>query len=148
VSRGSVKDGFLSEDICNLTFGDETFDVFVTSDVFEHVMEPEKAFKEIERVLKNGGIHIFTTPWSPWLETTIQRAAKTAEGIVHLKEPRYHGNPIDEKGSLVTYDWGRDFVDFIYQNSGLYTTIYLERNRQLGLDAEFLEVFISKKNSK
>jgi SAM-dependent methyltransferase len=145
VPRGSVKDGFLSEDICNLTFGDETFDVFITSDVFEHVMEPAKAFKEIGRVLKKGGIHIFTMPWYPSLETTVQRAAKSSEGIMYLKEPVYHGNPIDEKGSLVTYDWGRDFIDFIYQNSGLSTTIYLEKNRHLGLDAEFLEVFISKK---
>jgi SAM-dependent methyltransferase len=145
VPRGSYKDGFRSEDISELTFPDESFDIFITSDVFEHIMEPAKAFKEIGRVLKKGGVHIFTMPWYPKLETTVQRAAKTNEGMKHLQVPVYHGNPISEKGSLVTYDWGRDFVDFIYRHSGLFTTIYLEKNRHLGLEAEFLEVFISKK---
>lgn len=146
IPRGSYKNEFRSEDISALTFKNETFDVFITSDVFEHVLEPEKAFLEIGRVLKKGGVHIFTMPWYPALETTIQRAIKTSEGIIHIEEPIYHGNPISDKGSLVTYDWGRDFVDFIYKHSNLYTTIYLEKNRHLGLEADFLEVFISKRN--
>ena len=43
-----------------MTFQNESFDLFITQDVFEHVMEPNKAFKEIERVLKPGGAHVFT----------------------------------------------------------------------------------------
>ena len=42
-------------------------------------------------------------------------------------------------------DWGNDLPDFIYRHSGLVTTIYLPRDRHLGLDGEFLEVCVSRK---
>ncbi|MDP4285484.1 MAG: class I SAM-dependent methyltransferase [Bacteroidota bacterium] len=145
IPRGAHSGDFRSEDLSALTFEDESLDIFITSDVFEHVMEPEKAFKEIARVLKKGGAHIFTMPWYPKYEKSIQRAKIENNEIIFLLEPIYHGNPISEKGSLVTYDWGRDFVNYIYKSSGLYTTIYLVKDRSLGLEAEFLEVFISVK---
>jgi hypothetical protein len=84
-------------------------------------------------------------PWYPKLTKTVQRAKQVGDTITYLEEPVYHGNPIDAKGSLVTYDWGLDFTDFIYKHSGMHTTIYLHENSYLGLEAEFLEVFISRK---
>jgi len=145
VPRGTYNGKYRSEDLTELSFADETFDVFVTSDVFEHVFMPEKAFKEIARVLKAGGAHVFTMPWYPELSKSRQRAVLENGEIVFLMDPVYHGNPISEKGSLVTYDWGRDFCEFIFTHSGMYTTIYLVENKDLGLKAEFLEVFISVK---
>ncbi|MCB0517037.1 MAG: methyltransferase domain-containing protein [Bacteroidetes bacterium] len=143
---GSDVNGMRCENLTNLTFPDNTFDLFITQDVFEHVFFPEKAFKEIARVLKPGGAHVFTMPWYPHFPKSIKRAELHENGtITHLLEPNYHGNPISENGSLVTYDWGLDFTDFIYENSGLNTTIYLEINEKLGLNAKFLEVFISRK---
>ena len=41
--------GYRCEDLENLTFADEEFDLFVTQDVMEHIFEPEKAFSEIAR---------------------------------------------------------------------------------------------------
>lgn len=147
VPRGQYKGEFRSEDLSALTFADNSFDLLVTSDVFEHVMEPDKAFREITRVLKPGGMHIFTIPWIPNHKHSSRRAALKADGsIEYLKEPEYHGNPIGGgKGSLVTYDWGLDFPDFIYKHGGMITQVYLEINRNKGLDGEFLEVFISRK---
>ena len=130
-----------------MTFADESFDVFCTSDVFEHVIAPEEAFAEIARVLKPGGVHVFTMPWYPKLATTRIRARLEADGgITHLEEPMYHGNPLSADGALVTRDWGRDFDDVIHRCSGMHTTIYLERDRAKGLDGEFLEVFVSRKD--
>lgn len=43
------------ENLENLTFKDESFDLFISQDVMEHVFNPEAAFKEIARVLKPGG---------------------------------------------------------------------------------------------
>jgi SAM-dependent methyltransferase len=146
VPRGEYKSGYRSEDLSALTFPDESFDLFITQDVFEHVMEPGLAFKEIARVLKPGGAHIFSMPWYPELKIT-RRRAKVEDGqIIYLEDPVYHGNPVDpKKGSLVTFDWGQDFVDFIYKSSGMYTTIYLQHDKSKGLEAEFLEIFISRK---
>lgn len=145
VPFGEYFDGHRSENLSSLTFADNTFDLFVTSDVFEHVMEPEKAFKEIARVLKPGGAHVFTMPWYPSIQKTVQRACMKGNEIVYLKEPVYHGNPISEEGSLVTFDWGKDFCDIIYNSSRMTTTIYLKEDKKLGLEAKFLEVFISAK---
>jgi SAM-dependent methyltransferase len=146
VPRGEYKDGHRSEDLAALTFADNSIDLLITQDVFEHVMEPEKAFNEIARVLKPGGAHIFSMPWYPQLQKTRQRAKVEKGNIIYLEEPVYHGNPVDrEKGSLVTFDWGQDFIDFIYKSSGMYTIIYLQKDKHKGLEAEFLEIFISRK---
>lgn len=136
---------FTCEDLSRLTFPDAMFDLILTQDVFEHVLEPELAFSEIARVLKPGGAHVFTMPWYPELSKTRVRASKVNGELVYLEEPMYHGNPIDEKGSLVTRDWGLDFPEMIFRNGGLFTTIHIIRDRHLGIDGRFLEVFISRK---
>ncbi len=147
VPRGEYKGPHRSEDLSALTLADKSFDLFITSDVFEHVFEPQKAFAEIARVLKPGGLHIFTIPWIPAHARSTRRAALLPDGTIeYYKEARYHGNPIGNgKGSLVTYDWGLDFPDIIYASSGMSTTVYLEIDRKKGLDGQFLEVFISRK---
>jgi SAM-dependent methyltransferase len=71
---GKSKDGIRCENLVNMTFEDESFDLMITQDVFEHVMNPAAAFKEISRVLEAGGVHIFTMPWYPHLKKTVQRA--------------------------------------------------------------------------
>jgi SAM-dependent methyltransferase len=147
IPLGEFKDGIRCENLEQMTFEDNSFDLLISQDVFEHVMNPADAFKEIGRTLKLGGAHVFTIPWYPHLKQTVQRARQLDDGeIEFLEEAIYHGNPIDNKGSLVTFDWGVDFVDFIYANSGMSTTIYRERDRSKGIDGEFLEVFISRKS--
>ena len=42
-------------------------------------------------------------------------------------------------------EWGADFCDFIFQSSGLTTTVVHIRDRRRGIEAEFIEVFISRK---
>lgn len=49
-------------DILNLDFKDDTFDAALACDVVEHVLSPEKLFKEIKRVVKNNGYIIFSIP--------------------------------------------------------------------------------------
>ena len=121
------------------TFPDESFDLVVTQDVMEHVLDPEAAFSEIARTLRPGGAHVFTTPIHPGLMTSERRARERDGAIEYLAEPEYHGNPIDEAGSLVTIDWGQDIGSIIARASGLLTTIYVLVDRGLGIDGEFLE---------
>ena len=45
-----------------LPFGDNVFDCISCLDVIEHVFDPEKLIKEINRVLNRNGILILTTP--------------------------------------------------------------------------------------
>lgn len=78
-------------------------------------------------------------------DMTLQRARINKEGIEYIEEPIYHGKPIDANGSLVTFDWGQDMIEYIYLHANMYTIVYLQKDRSLGLDAEFLHVFVSKK---
>ncbi len=143
IPPGESKNGFRSEDLEKQTFPDASFDLVVTSDVFEHIPNPASAFSEIARTLRPGGAHVFTVPWY-WWKSTLVRAVRDPEGnIRHLEPPDFHGNPIDEKGSLVITEWGHELCDFIYRASGLTTTAILICDMKMGLAGKFCEVFIS-----
>jgi len=144
IPPGQVKEGFRCEDLEKQTFSNESFDLIITQDVLEHLFEPQKALIEIGRTLKPGGAHVFTVPWYYWKDTVV-RAVREADTIHYLLEPEYHGNPIDPEGSLVTTEWGRDLCDFIYKNSGMTTTAVRILDKHQGIEAKFIEVFISRK---
>jgi hypothetical protein len=144
---GTTINNTRNEDLENQTFEDESFDIVITQDVFEHIYNPEKAFNEIARTLKKGGCHIFTVPLVNKHNPTEIWATKGANNeTVFLKNPEYHNNPIDEKGSPVTMHWGYDIVGFIRDKSGLDTKIEYIDNLEYGIRAEFIEVLVSKKN--
>jgi len=145
VPPGTLHKGERCEDLHALTFSDASFDLVVTQDVFEHVPAPDRGFREIARVLKPEGAHIFTVPLYAGRRSVV-RARLTDDGSVTRYLPdEFHGNPVDPKGSLVTTEWGDDIVDFIAESSGLKTSIHHYKNRRLGLDGEFLYVFISRR---
>ena len=138
--------GWRNEDLENLTFPDESFDLIVTQDVMEHIFNPAKAFSEIARTLKKGGAHIFTVPIITKEQPSKLNAKKDENGnLVILGYPDYHGNPVDSQGSIVTMYWGYDICEFIMKHSGLYTTIVYIDNLFLGIRAELIEVLISRK---
>jgi SAM-dependent methyltransferase len=147
VPVGSVKDGNRCENLEALTFPDESFDLFVTQDVLEHVFHPDRALAEIMRVLRRGGAHIFTAPKHKLVLKSYRRAALAEGRVTHLHEPVYHGNPIGDGRSLVTWDYGADFDDLLQEWSGYSTSTYVIRDRHLGIDGEYLEVFVTQKNA-
>jgi SAM-dependent methyltransferase len=50
-----------------LPFPDRTFGVAVASDVLEHIADDASTVREIARVLKPGGVFVFSVPAHPWL---------------------------------------------------------------------------------
>lgn len=134
--------GHRSEDLEHLTFDDETFDVFVTQDVFEHIFHPDLAAKEIARVLKPGGAHILTTPLVN-KNLPSQRRSESRDGKVHhLLPPVYHGNPMSENGSLVTVDWGFDLLQYLNYHSGLPSMLFYYDDFSRGIHAPLIEVVV------
>lgn len=141
--------GFRNENLERLTFPDESFDIVVTQDVMEHIFDPARAFSEIGRVLKPGGAHIFSVPLVNKHKPSDERAQKNDDGtIIYKTEPEYHGDPLNEKGALVTMQWGYDICDFIHEQSGLFTAVHFIDNISLGIRAEFIEILISRKNQR
>lgn len=138
--------GHRCEDLENLTFEGESFDLFITQDVMEHVFDPERAFKEIARVLKPGGAHIFTVPIINKEHASECWASRDGEGVViYHHEPEYHGNPIDAKGSLVTMHWGYDIASYIEKMADMPSTILTIDNIAEGIRAEYIDVVVSRK---
>lgn len=144
---GAVVEGMLVADLEDLGFDDESFDIVITQDVLEHVFDPAAAFREIMRVLKPGGAHIFTVPYYP-LRDTVRRADPRSGSVECLLPPIYHGDPYDPKGALVVTEWGKDITSIIHAASGMDTGIFDMRDRARGIDGEFLEVFVSTKKDK
>jgi len=66
ISREVHNNDALSEahtfDGLHLPFPDDAFDVCVSNWVIEHVADPSTHFREIQRVLKPGGVYCFRTP--------------------------------------------------------------------------------------
>jgi SAM-dependent methyltransferase len=111
---GSTSPEVPSEDLLGLSYADQSFDVVVTSDTLEHVPDVERALREIRRVLKRSGWHVFTVPVVWDRATTRRRASVRNDGeVIHLLPPSYHGNA--DLGAaadlLVFYEFGREFVE-------------------------------------
>jgi SAM-dependent methyltransferase len=147
VAAGEMVKGVRCEDLENLSFDDESFDLHLTQDVFEHLFNPAAAFREIARTLRPGGAHVFTTPLVRKNEATRFCAALAPDGtVIHLVKPsEYHGNPISLEGSLVTVNWGYDIADYIFKACGLFTKLVFIDNIELGIRAEYIEVLLTYK---
>lgn len=108
---GDVFSGVRNENLCSLTLQNDFYDVVLTSDVFEHIFDYKQAFQEIWRVLKPGGVHIFSIPTNwPFPSNTVACAEIIDDQVQHLTEPRYHvagdGSP-----TLVVTDFGESLLD-------------------------------------
>ena len=141
---GSVhpKKGYRSEDLQAQTFADDSFDLVVTQDVFEHIFAPDKAIREIARTLRPNGAFIATVPIVLRREPTRRRASLAGGEIVHHLPPEYHGNPMSSDGSLVTIDWNYDIVSYLQFHSGLSFMLIFTDNLDIGVRGEHIEVLI------
>lgn len=61
--KKKLKGEFLITDVYNIPLADASADVVVSSDVIEHLDNPEKLLKEVSRILKTGGQIIISTPY-------------------------------------------------------------------------------------
>jgi SAM-dependent methyltransferase len=110
--RGSVQ----CQDVEQLTFADNTFDLCTHTEVFEHVPDDRRGFREIFRVLAPGGAVFFTVPLSQ-SESTTERARRESGGrIHHLEKPAYHDDLIRGARKVLVYrDYGRDITTRLQQ---------------------------------
>ena len=110
VPPGEFREDVQCQDLMNLTYGDNSFDLVLSSDIFEHVRKPFAGFQEVNRVLKPGGFHIFSIPSDhPMPSETVCRVDTSGPEDVFILPRHYHGAPMGGK-SLVYTDFGEDMV--------------------------------------
>ena len=111
VQPGDSVNGVLCQDVQNLTFGNAVFDICTSTEVFEHVPDDLKGFREIYRVLKDEGVFVFTVPLHD-VEKTVNRVLIEEGEIVYLLEPEYHDDSIRGVGKVLVFrDYGQDIVE-------------------------------------
>jgi SAM-dependent methyltransferase len=110
VPRGAFRDGVQCQDVQRLTYPDDSFDVVTSTEVFEHVPDDHRAFREIHRVLRPGGVLVFTVPLSS-SPRTLERAECRDGVIVHLVEPEYHSDRLRGRRAVLAFrTYGTDIV--------------------------------------
>jgi len=108
VKPGEYSNGIQCQDIQKLTFDDSLFDVVTSTEVFEHVPDDASGFAEVFRVLRSGGVFIFTVPLFHE-ECTVTRAVLEHDKIKYLLEPTYHDDSIRGAGKVLVFrDYGMD----------------------------------------
>lgn len=101
------------QDLEALDYPDASFDLVITSDILEHVRHPERAFRELFRVLCPGGHHVMTVPMQdPLPELSVRRVDTDGPSDVMLLPEHYHGNGKGGR-SLVYTDFGADISDWL-----------------------------------
>ncbi|UDL93227.1 class I SAM-dependent methyltransferase [Lichenihabitans sp. PAMC28606] len=141
-------DGFRNEDLESQTFDDASFDIVVSLDVMEHVFNPSAVYQEVYRTLKHGGVYLHTFPMYKYLSEGATRRAEISSGgeVRHLIEPpQYHLNPVDSRGSLVTFDYGYDITRLINEWAPFDVRISRFWDESHGIIGEHTEVVICRK---
>lgn len=128
------------QDLEALTYADAAFDVVVSEDVLEHVRRPDRCFDEVRRVLRPGGQHIFTVPYSHD-QKTVTRVDTSGDEDVHLAEAEWHGDSL--RGRILTYrNFGYDIFDQLRAH-GMETRIRLPTHREYRAGVAGSEVFVA-----
>jgi SAM-dependent methyltransferase len=92
------------QDLTKLSLPSDCFDIVTTNEVLEHVSDIDAALHEVARVLRPGGVHIGTFPFLFEYEEGDMRARLSEQQVVYLKEPEYHGNPLDLAGGSLVFE--------------------------------------------
>jgi len=110
VPPGGVRGGVRCEDLEALSFADGAFDLVTSTEVLEHVPDDARAFAEIRRVLRPGGMTVFSVPLSG-RQDTVERARRTGSGVLHLLPPEYHGDRLRGRNAVLAFrTYGDDIV--------------------------------------
>ena len=110
IPAGTHHKGTICQNVQHLTFEDERFDLVTSTEVFEHVANDRLGFREVNRVLKNGGYFVFTVPLS-LKEKTVERAIVENGQTKHLLPPTYGGDPLRKQGIIDFRNYGMDIVE-------------------------------------
>jgi SAM-dependent methyltransferase len=142
---GKYYEGFYNVDLEKEHFHKNIFDLVITQDVFEHIYHPDKACKQIHRTLKKGGAHICTIPLVNKNNPTEKWSIIKNGEIIWLKEPEYHGNPVDDDGAPVSYHYGYDLCSLVEEWSDFKCQIESIDDLERGIRAEYNEIIIMMK---
>jgi SAM-dependent methyltransferase len=129
IPSGDYVKGVQCQNLEKTTYEDDSMDIIITEDVFEHISSPEQACCELRRILKPGGLHISTisVDWSN--PRSVVRARLSNGQVEHILSPVYHGDPFRKEGALVFVDFGADIVERYLSKTGKTDVFWSNGNK-------------------
>jgi SAM-dependent methyltransferase len=109
VAPGESHHGVVCQDVQRLTFDDACFDVCTSTEVFEHVEDDIAGFREILRVLRPGGVCVFTVPLGT-NAGTVERTAWRDGRRVAVLPAEYHADRYRGQRVFCYRNYGTDIV--------------------------------------
>lgn len=107
--------GARNEDLTCLTFSDASVDVFISGDVHEHIEDTMRAFREVQRVLKQGGVYVFTIPYRHERAGNEKLAHGSSQALMWAGLEQIHGDPRSGDGAVAYWLFGRELLDDLGQ---------------------------------
>jgi SAM-dependent methyltransferase len=112
IQFGTLKNNIRHEDMTKLSFRNESIDHYLSFECFEHIPSYKDAITEIYRTLKPHGFFLGSFPFDINSPDNLIKAKIDEKGnIIHLTEPEYHGDPVNEKGILCYTVFGWEMLD-------------------------------------
>jgi SAM-dependent methyltransferase len=101
------------ESLLSPSYHPSSMDMVMHFDVLEHVPDIDEAMRQCYSLLRPGGTLLFSCPFYEGLDRSLVRATVEDGRVRHLLEPCFHGNPVDDGGSLVFTHPGWDLLERI-----------------------------------
>jgi SAM-dependent methyltransferase len=132
----------MHQDLMDLSFPDNSFDLVLSADVFEHLPDPYKAHREIFRVLKTGGRHVFTVPFDQAQYLDDLRAVVDEDGTTQLlRPPVYHRDRFGTNDGRLVYSFFSIEMLSRLRRLGFRTHMYRVRHPFYGIFGDNVTVF-------
>lgn len=112
-------------DMLNIQFASSSFDFVIANHVLEHVQDEPRALKELNRVLKSGGLAILQTPYSSKLNNTF------SDSGIDNDESRLQAYGQEDHVRL----YGKDIFNRI-ESAGFISLIQLHQETLPDIDAK------------
>lgn len=90
----AVVNGTRNEDVQRLSYPDASFDLVTSTEVFEHVPDYRRGFREVRRVLRDDGWFVFTVPLFEATNTQCVCRLRSDGSLEWLAEPEYHDSQV------------------------------------------------------
>lgn len=133
------------EDLQNLSLAGESVDAMLSSDVFEHIPHPYKAHREVFRVLRHGGCHIFTVPFLTGSALDHVLASERDGDVTYHTEKIFHGDPMNPEGGVLVWTFPGLQMLVELARIGFEPSLYHLHDSAHGIIGDWNLVFVARK---